>query len=96
MFHPVIIMLERAAGIIRRVDKDAFHLTGEVLFEGFEGKEVVAEDEPIIKQVGVRHPVFGVMRFCVIGDEDTRLQPRPVLFPDPSEFEFGFLGGHGD
>ena len=51
MFDAIIVMLEGAAGVLRRVDVDALDLAGELLFERFEGEEIVAEDEAVIEQV---------------------------------------------
>jgi hypothetical protein len=34
-----------------RVDVDAFCLAGKFLFQGFEGKEVIAEDEAVVEVV---------------------------------------------
>jgi hypothetical protein len=84
-------VFKRLPSVKRRINIDALHLTGELLLQRLQREEVVAKNEPIIKQVAVRHAVLGVMGLGVVGNEDTRLQPRPVLFPDPSEFEFGLL-----
>ena len=51
MFQAVIIFGERAAGVVRRVNVDALDLAGELLFERFEGEEIVAEDEAVLEQV---------------------------------------------
>jgi len=77
-------MLKRAAGVIRRIYEDAFHLAGKLLLQRLEREEVVAEDEAIIKKIVLRNAMLGVVGFGVVGDEDARLQPRPVLFPNPS------------
>jgi hypothetical protein len=36
----------------------------------------------------------GVTGLGIVGDEDARLQPIPLLLPNPSQFEFGFLAWH--
>jgi hypothetical protein len=91
VLYSVVIVRKRTASIIRRINKHALHLPCELLFERLQCEKIVPENKPVIKQVALRHTVLGVMGFGVVGDEDTRFQPRPVLFPDPSEFEFGFL-----
>ena len=53
MFDPVVIVLECAAGIVRRVDEDALDLACEFLFEGFEGEEIVAEDEAVVENIAI-------------------------------------------
>ena len=50
VLNTVIIMLERAAGVARRVNVDALDLAGELLFERFEGEQIVAKDEAVSKR----------------------------------------------
>ena len=49
MLKPVVVVLECAAGVVRRVNEDALDLAGELLFKGFEREEVVAKDETVIE-----------------------------------------------
>jgi hypothetical protein len=83
-------MFESAAGVVRRVDVYAFDLTRELLFERFESKKVVAEDETIIEQVVIGHAVRRMIGLLRVFEQDARLKPRPVLLSNPGEFEFGF------
>lgn len=80
-------MLERTAGVVRRIDVDALDLAGELLFEGFQGKQVVAEDQAIVEQVAVGDPVHRMVGPLLVLQQDARLQLRPVLLPDPCQFE---------
>ena len=91
MLNPVIVMLERAAGVVRRVNVDALDLAGELLFERFEGEEIVAEDEAVIEEVVIRDAVLGVIRLLRVFEQDAWLQPWPVLLPNPGQFEFLLL-----
>ena len=50
MLNPILVVFERDPGVVRWVDVDAFDLAGKLLFESFEGKQVVAEDETVIEQ----------------------------------------------
>lgn len=79
------------SGLYGGGDKHAFDLVGELLLQRLQGEELVPEDEAVIEQVGVRHAVFAVKEFGVAGEEDSRLWPVPILFPDPSEFSLVFL-----
>jgi|688.fasta_scaffold741534_2 hypothetical protein len=88
MLDPVIIMFERAAGVVRRVNEDALDLAGELLFERFEGEQIVAEDKAVIEAVCVRDALLGMIRLLRVFQEDARLQPGPVLFPNPRQFQF--------
>ena len=45
MLQPVGVMLKGIAGVEGWVNIDALDLTGKVLLEGLQGKEVVALDE---------------------------------------------------
>jgi hypothetical protein len=76
-------MLESAAGVIRRIDEDALHPSCKLLLKSFESEKVVATNEPIIKNVIVRDPVSGVVRFIRVFKQNSRLQLGPVFFPDP-------------
>ncbi len=63
MLDSVIVMHESAAGIVRRVNVDALDLSCELLFEGFESEQIVAEDQPVIKDIVVADTMLGVIRF---------------------------------
>ena len=90
MLDTIIILLECAAGVVRRVNKDALDLAGKLLFQRFEGQQIVAEDETVVEQVVIRDAMRGVIRLLRVFEQDARFQPRPVLLPDPGQFEFGF------
>ena len=47
MLQAVVVMLEGAAGVVGRVDVDAFDLPGVVGQQGFEGVQVVALDQQV-------------------------------------------------
>ena len=51
----------------------------------FERKQVIAEDESIIEDVVIGDPVRGVVRLLRVLQENTRLQPRPVLLSYPGK-----------
>ena len=83
MLDPVVIMGKGAAGIVRRIDKHALDLTGKLLLQGLQGQEVVAEDQPVVETIILRHPVLGMVRQLLILQQDTRFQPRPLLLANP-------------
>jgi hypothetical protein len=66
MFDSVVVMLKSGTCIVRRVNIDALDLAGELLFERFEGKKVVTEDEAVIEKVVVGDSVRGVVGFVGI------------------------------
>jgi hypothetical protein len=83
MFYPVVVMLKSTAGIVGRVDVDAFYFAGKFLFQGFEGQEVVAEDEAIVKHVFSTDAVLGMVAFGGVFQEDTGFEAGVVFFADP-------------
>jgi hypothetical protein len=94
MFNAVIVMLERAAGVVRRVNEDALNFAGEFLLQGFEGEQIVAKDEAVIEPVIIRDAVLGVIGFLRVFEQDARLQAGPVFLADPRQFKFLFFD-HG-
>ena len=71
-------MLKRRAGIVRRIDVDALHLSGEFLFQSLEAQEVVPMDQDVVEDVLVRDAVRGMVRLARVLNQNTRLQLRPV------------------
>jgi hypothetical protein len=47
-----------------------------------------------IKEVILTDAMRGMVGLLGISDQNPRLQLRPVLLPDPGEFEFLLLGWH--
>ena len=66
-------LLESGTGVVRWVDVDALYPPGELGFEGFEGEEIVAEDEAIIEKITVGDTVRSVGRFLRVFQQNTRL-----------------------
>ena len=51
MLHPVVVMRERAAGVIRRINKHALHLPRKLRLQSLQRQQVVSEDELVIEDV---------------------------------------------
>ena len=84
MFKAVIVVSESRTSVVWRIDVDAFHLAGELLFKRLEGEKVVAVDEHVVEDVlTVAATGCGVVRFRRILHQHARLQPRPLLLADP-------------
>ena len=49
--------------------------------------QVVAEDEAVVEQIVVGDAMRGVAGLLRVLQQDARLQPRPILLPDPDQFE---------
>jgi hypothetical protein len=76
-------MLKGTTGIVRRVNVDTFYLFGKFLFQGFEGKEVVAEDEMVVEDVFITVSMFGMVTFGGVFQQDSGFQPGAVFFAYP-------------
>ncbi len=85
-------MRERAAGVVRRVDEHALHLARELLLQCLQCQQVVAEDQPIVEDVALTHPLLRVIAPRRVLQQDARLQLRPHVLADPGEFELLFPG----
>ena len=57
----------------------------------FEGEEVVSEDKTVVENVVVCDAMRSVVRLFRVFKKDARLQPWPVLLPNPRQFEFGLF-----
>jgi hypothetical protein len=83
MFYAVIVMFKGAAGVVGRVYVDTSHLAGKFLFKGFEGKEVVAENEAVIEDIFFARAAPGVAAFGRVFQQNAGFEARPVLLADP-------------
>jgi hypothetical protein len=83
MFYPVIVMLESTAGVVGRINVDTLYLAGKFLFQGFEGEEVIAEDEAIVEDVVLAGAVWGVVAFSRVFQQDAGFEARAGFFADP-------------
>ena len=89
MFQPVVVMGEGTAGVVRRIDKHTFHFARKFLFEGFQGKQVVAVDEAVIKfKFSIFAAGSGVIALLRVFQKDARFQLGALVFTYPGEFEF--------
>jgi len=80
-------MLKCTARVVGRVDEYALDLSRELLFERFEGEEIVAKHEAVVEKVVVREAVLGVIRLLWVIEQDARLKPRTHVLADPSQLE---------
>jgi hypothetical protein len=83
MFYPVIIMFKCAAGVVGRIYVNAFYLSGKFLFQGFEGKKVVAENKAVVKDVFFAGAMLGVVAFGGVFQQDTGFEAGAVILADP-------------
>jgi hypothetical protein len=83
MFYAIIVMFKGAAGIVGRVYVDTFYLAGKFLFQGFEGQEVVSEDEAVVKDIFFAGAVLGVAAFGGVLQQDAGFDAGAGFFADP-------------
>ncbi|MBT9137292.1 MAG: hypothetical protein DDT34_02380 [Firmicutes bacterium] len=86
MLQPIVVMRKRAARVVRRVDEHALYLSRKLSLQRFQRQQVVAEDQPVAKDIVLRHAMFGVVRLAGVFEQDARLQLGPLFLPDPGEF----------
>jgi hypothetical protein len=83
MFYAIIVMFKSTAGIVGRVYVDTFYFAGKFLFQGFEGEEVVAEDEAVVEDVFFAGAVLGVAAFGGVFQQDAGFEAGVVFLADP-------------
>lgn len=93
MLHSIVIMRKGRAGVVGRIDEDALHLARVLGLEGFQGKEVVAEDELVVEEVGIAYAMVGVVALRRVLDEYAGLEAGAGFLADPGQFEFGLQLG---
>ena len=62
MIKTIFIVGKGAAGVIGRVNADAFPLAGEFLLQCLQRQQVIAKDQPVLEDVAVRKSLRGVIR----------------------------------
>ncbi len=60
MFNTIVIVLKCGTGIIRRIDKNTFDLSGKALLQSLQRQQVVPEDEPVIENIVSAYLARGV------------------------------------
>jgi hypothetical protein len=83
MFYTVIVMFKGAAGVVGRIYVDTFYLAGKFLFQGFEGKEVIAENEAVFENVFFADAALGMVTFGGVFQEDAGFETGAVFLADP-------------
>ena len=51
MLHPVVVMREGAAGVVRRINEHAFHLPQKLRLKSLQRQQVVTKDQPVVEEV---------------------------------------------
>ena len=83
MLHPVVVMRESAARIVRWINEHALHLPRKLRLQRLQRQQVVAEDQPVVEEVILRHPMLRVITPRRVFQQNARLQLRPVFLADP-------------
>ena len=81
-------MSESRTRVVGWIDKDALHLACELLLQRLKREQVVAEDQPVVEDVVLRHALLRVIALLRVLQQDARLQLRPVLLANPRQFQF--------
>jgi hypothetical protein len=91
MLNSIVVMLKRAAGIVWGINVDALDFARKFLFKRLEREQIIAQNQFVVEKVVICDTVLGVIRLLRVFQQDARLQPGPVLLPDPGQFEFLFF-----
>src|SRR5580704_9139913 len=91
MLQSIVVMFERAAGVIGRIDEHALDTSSKLLLQRLQGQKIVAENEPVIENVVIGHSMRGVVGLPAILEQNPRLQPRPILLAYPRQLELLLL-----
>jgi hypothetical protein len=83
MFYAVIVVFKGTAGIVGRVYVDTFYFVGKFLLQGFEGEEVIAENEAVVEDVFFAGAVWSMVVFGGVFQQDTRFEAGAVFLADP-------------
>ena len=86
MLQPVVVMGEGAAGVVRGINENAFHLASKLRLQRLERQQVIAKDQAVVEDVVIRNPMLGVVRLLRVFQQDARLQPRSLFLANPGEF----------
>ena len=84
-------MFKGLLSVKRGINVNAFNLAAKLMFQCLQGQQVVAEDQPVVEQILLCHPITRMVRQILILQQDARLQSRPILLANPGQFEFLFL-----
>lgn len=83
MLKAIIVMFKGASRVKWWINIDAFDLPRKLLFQRLQRQQIVAKNEPVVKDVFVRHTLRRMIGLLLILQQNPRLQPRPILLPDP-------------
>jgi len=84
----LVVMLERAASVVGRVDEHTLHLARDLRLQRLQRQQVVPEDQLVVEDIVLRHPMRRVIRPLRVFQQNARLQLAPVLLANPGEFKF--------
>ena len=91
MLQAVFVVFKRSSSIIWWVNIDTLNLPCKLLLQRFQRQQIIPMYQYVIENVMLTHPVRRMVRLLRVFDENPWLQPWPVVFPNPGEFEFRVL-----
>jgi hypothetical protein len=68
------------------INKNTLYLACKLRFQRLQRQQIIAKNQPIIKAVIFCHSMGGMVRLFGIFQQNARLQLRPMLFANPSQF----------
>src|SRR5713101_2326360 len=91
VFNAIVIVIQGLLRVEGRININTLYLAIEFLLQRLECQQVVPVDQYIVENIILTHPMRRMVRLLWVFDENPRLQPWPVVFPNPGEFEFRVL-----
>ncbi len=79
----IIIMRKCCPCVVRWIDIDTLYLSRKLLFQCLEGEEIVSKDKAVVEDIVVCDSMWSVIGVLRVFKKDPRLQPWPVLLPNP-------------
>ncbi len=87
-------MLESGTGIVRWINENAFDASCKLLLQRLQPQQVVTKDQSIVEDVILSNAMRRMIRKRRVFEQNPRLQPRPVLLSNPSQFKLVFAPCH--
>lgn len=60
MFDPVVVVSERAAGVVGRVNENALNFASEFLFKSLECQQIITKNKFVVEKVVLCHAMLRV------------------------------------
>ena len=70
--------------IIRRINEDTLYLPRKLLLQRLQGQQIIAEDEPVVEDILLRHPLLGAWYRLLLDPPAESSAPASACSPSQS------------